>query len=228
MIKAKLITLLLIALSTSVIGQDSYPQTLEQNQYVVKTRGASAKIIRIIEQLDAKTFKASSVAKHALVSVKEYCTFTEDEQGNIVPLEYNYRIKSFFGGRKQHIVFDWEAMKATATYKKKTIEIDLKPGYQTDLTMQLQMQRDLAKGLKAFDYTIVRKLTTRDSHFEIVESELVDDTADTNLVQLQQRKSARKEVNIWVDSENKYKLSRMRITSKKDGNVSIDFVKNLL
>lgn len=207
---------------------NDYPQLIDKLQYSAKSSGIGARMIRTVEQLDDNLFKVSSRSKNALFSITEICQYRLDEQNNIVPLDYYYKLKSPFGKRKQIIKFDWDTLMARATYKKKTVEIPIEKGFQTDLSMQFQLQKDLAEGKNVFDYTIVRKHSTRDYHYKMKSSESIEINGVSTDAVLVERLSERKNIFIWVDPNQRYRLLKMNIISKKNPDIKINFVQSLL
>ncbi len=204
------------------------PQMLSQVEYKAKANGVSSKLLRSVQQISDNLYVAESSGKSTLFSVKERCTFRYDENGIIQPLEYDYKLKYPFGGRKQKIRFDWDNMKAQATYKKKTVVLDIKPGYQVDLTMQLQLRRELELGNKVYDVTVLRKHGTRNYRYEVAGSGLLELNGVAYNALLTQRITERKQVNVWVNPEDNFKMLKTQIFSKKDPNIEINYKKTIL
>ena len=208
--------------------QEYTPKILSQVEYKAKVRGSSSKLIRSVTQTGDNLYLATSSGKNALFSVNEQCVFRYDEAGNIQPIEYNYQLKFPFGKRKQTIIFDWERMKAQATYKGKTVELDIEPGYQVDLTMQMQLQQELVKGNTIYDVTVVRKHNTRDYRYQVSGIETLELDGTTYRALLTQRLSPRKQVNVWVNPEDNYTMLKTQIQSKKDPNIEIIYKRRII
>ena len=218
----------------SVLAQESgqeggqYPVIISKSVYKAKIFGTSSKLLRTIEQQDENLFRAYSSSRNGLYSIKEVCSFRYAKNGTIQPLEYSYKLKYPFGGRKQQVTFDWERMKVRATYKKKTLELDIEAGYQVDLTMQLQLQKELQKGTKEFEVTIVRKHSTRQYRYEVIGTEAIELNDTVYDALLMERNTERKQVKVWVNPADDYKMLKTHIRSSKDPDVQITFQKTII
>ena len=192
-------------------------QNLSTLQYQGSAKGIKSKATRSIEELPDGQFKLTNQVRNWLGKVTEQTIFHYDKNNHIVPLSYDYRLRSTFVKRHHHINFDWSKMQASETYKKKTKIIDLQLGYLDPLSFQQQLQNDLRAGQTNLNYKVIKRFSIRDYNYVVEKEEpltIAENSYQTLKVNRQFSVDSKRQLSLWVAPDLDYLMVKMQQMEK--------------
>ena len=143
--------------------------------------------------------------------IVEYSHF-EEIDGEFRAIEYHYLFNDSGSKRNAWIVFDRENLVAKSLYKKKTVELDIRPDHVDRMLESLVFRKDLIAGKVAEKYSYVERNSLREAIYEKLGAETVKTEAgnfDAVMYRRQRVGSSRSAV-IWFAPELEYLPVQMR------------------
>ncbi len=126
--------------------------------------------------------------------------------GRIVTEEWKFLDGSKRGKRNQNARFDRSGGTVQATYKGKTVTLELTPGLMDRHAVTLALRRDFANGSTVAEYEIINRNSLRTYKFEITGEEIVDTPQGRLSVIkiLRSREGSSRSAELWVAPELNY------------------------
>jgi len=158
-------------------------------------------------------------AKSWVANIEESSQFEWSEQGQLVPLHYEYHRTGF--GRDRHAIlsFDWAGFKVTNNVQNKPWQMDVPAGALDKLSAQLQLRQDLvnARSLSTYQVADGGKLKTY-SYIVLGEEVLETPLGRLNAVKIRREKNSnsKRSTTLWLAKDWDYLLVKLH-RQEKDG-----------
>lgn len=122
---------------TATYDVDAYGATVGETRWTLERESAQR------SRLESQTRPVGLASLVFEGERREQSLFTVDETKRPRPLQYRFE-RSGARAQKAAIDFDWKALKATSSYRDRTVELPLAPGTLDALVYILALMQDLA------------------------------------------------------------------------------------
>ncbi|MCD8514208.1 MAG: DUF3108 domain-containing protein [Nitrincola sp.] len=210
---------IIIALSfstLSALSQAATPLELEPYRATYTNRvdaavSFSGEAIRELKQLDQQTWEVSVEASAMMANIRE-ASRIKVVDGQIFPLQYDYKRRILTRNREAQLRFDWEAGQVTTDIDDKPWRMSIEPGVHDKLSYQLQMPHDLKMGLTRLEYTVADGGHLQTYIFQVTGKDEVETPAGTFIairVERDRGEDSDRETLIWFAPELDYLVVRL-------------------
>ena len=168
--------------------------------------------------LDATTgiYQLASLAKNLLGRIEETGRFEIDQQDNLKNHDYKYQWRIFGKGKTEELVFDYRENIARYTSKDKNRQVVLNSHFQSRISYQLQLQRDLLNNCQDLSYKVIARGKPRDYAFERYgEETIATPLGEVKTVVIRRVGDEDRETTLWFAPALNYTL--VRLVQKEDG-----------
>ncbi len=177
---------------------------------------------RQLQQTDNGQWHFSLEAKAMIAKLSEHSTLRM-EKGTVLPLKYQYQRKILNRQKDLSIDFDWQAGTAT-THTSDSWHMDIKAPLQDKLSVQLQLQRDLARAKQInigdqLSYEVAAGGQIEAFNYQVVDIEMLDTplgTMQTMKVERLRNQSSNRLTYIWFAPQLDYHVVRI-LQQEPDG-----------
>lgn len=177
---------------------------------------------RQLQQTDDGKWQFSLSAKAMVAKLNEH-SLLEFEQGQLLPVQYRYQRKILNKKTNLSIDFDWQQGHAT-THTSNSWKMPIEAPLQDKLSVQLQLQRDLAKAKQVnigdqLSYEVAAGGQIEAFNYRIVGKEKLDTplgTMETTKVERLRSESSNRLTYIWFAPKLQYHVVRI-LQQEPDG-----------
>ena len=139
--------------------------------------------------------------------------------GQIRPLDYEYKYQRGNKEKRTALTFDWNAKTVTDRIANKTLDLTLADHMHDNLSFQLALRQDLLAGEKTLSYPVVRHGSSKIYDFKILGKE----TLHTRLgpletLKVQRIKNKHTRTTFWLATAYDYLV--VRLEHRDDGELS--------
>lgn len=185
-------------------------------QYSARINGMAVTITNTL-RTTPQGYRVSTSASNLLGEIKEHEDFHLADDRIVVDAYHHQR--SLFGNRRlERLVMDPTHGIARYQRNNETREILLEPDVLGPLSYQVQMRRDLAAGLSAFDYQVLHRGKIKSYRFEAEDSESValpQGTVEAIRIRRVHDDNDRETI-VWLAPDLDYQLVRLRLVEDGD------------
>ena len=161
-------------------------------------------------------YQFASLAKNLLGKIEETGRFEIDQQNNLKNHDYKYQWRILGKGKTEELVFDYQEKIARYTSKDKHRQVKLTSHFQSRISYQLQLQRDLLNHCEDLDYQVIVRGKPRDYAFKRNgEETITTPLGDLNTVVIKRVGDEDRETTLWFAPALNYTL--VRLVQKEDG-----------
>jgi len=171
----------------------------------------SGEAIRELKQLNDQTWEISVEASAMMANIRESSQI-KLENGQILPLQYDYKRRILTRNREAQLRFDWDAGHVTTDIDDKPWRMAIDPGIHDKLSYQLQMPFDLKAGLTTLEYLVADGGQKQVYRFQVTGEDEVETPAGTFTavrVERDRGEDSDRETLIWFAPELDYLVVRL-------------------
>ena len=171
----------------------------------------SGEATRELKQLDEQTWEVSVEASAMMANLLESSRI-KLEDGQILPIQYDYKRKILTRNREAQLRFDWDAGHVTTDIDDKPWRMAIEPGIHDKLSYQLQMPFDLKAGLTTLEYVVADGGQKQVYRFQVTGEDEVETPAGTYTavrVERDRGEGSDRETLIWFAPELDYLVVRL-------------------
>lgn len=192
------------------------PVTLEPYRATYTNRvdaaiSISGEAIKELKQLDNNTWEVSVEASAMMANIRE-SSLIKLEDGQILPIQYDYRRKILTRNREAQLRFDWDEGHVTTDIDDKPWRMAIEPGIHDKLSYQLQMPFDLKAGLTTLEYEVADGGKKQIYRFQVTGEDEIETPAGTFTairVERDRGEGSNRETLIWFAPELDYLVVRL-------------------
>ena len=192
------------------------PVTLEPYRATYTNRvdaaiSISGEAIKELKQLDNNTWEVSVEASAMMANIRE-SSLIKLEDGQILPIQYDYQRKILTRNREAQLRFDWEEGHVTTDIDDKPWRMAIEPGIHDKLSYQLQMPFDLKAGLTTLEYEVADGGKKQIYRFQVTGEDEIETPAGTFTairVERDRGEGSNRETLIWFAPELDYLVVRL-------------------
>lgn len=198
-------------------------ETVDSQRYFARFNGFNLTIKQTLTTLPDEQFLFKSEGKHLLGKFTESSRFKKNEEGQLIPLEYNYQLKILGIKRYRHINFDWNAQIAIETYKGKYISFPIAPGLYDTKLYQLQLRYDIKAQKSELSYNLIHRGKTVNYKFVVLEKSQVEYLGENiEVLKVKRlRANTKRETTFWLAPGMDYQMLRFTQIEKDGGQIVI-------
>ncbi|TQV86800.1 DUF3108 domain-containing protein [Exilibacterium tricleocarpae] len=188
-------------------------------KYEASFKGVPITAVRSLKTLDNGLQELRFSADSWLANIDEFSHFRWNEQGQVVPKNYEYHREGL--GRDRHAIlsFNWEDKRVVNNVQNKPWTMDLPAEALDKLSYQIQLRRDLLNNKQSGRYIVADGGKIKHYLFEVVGEEVLQTPVGrlhTIKVKRVREKSNKRITHLWLAKD--WNLLVVRISQQeKDG-----------
>lgn len=178
----------------------------------------NAKGIRELRRVDGNRYLLKSSAENFLASVTEQTLFRWQEDGSVIPAEYQYHRSGLGRNRDAILTFDWDENRVLNDVQSKPWRMDIPDGTMDKLLYQFKLRVDLRDAWRngrdwpELSYQIADGGTLKEYRFSVLGEDRTETPVGTfnTIKAIRDRDDDDRESIFWLAPEYDFLLIRFR------------------